>query len=102
MRAVPKKKGASSLEICICNRPISASVATVAMRELEYNLQLFQQEMTAKVKAQRNRLESRPELFLSRYFNILQSKEARERYLKKLQLVDPYEISLTFWNLGLP
>ena len=35
-------------------RPISASVATVAMRELEYNLQLFwqfQQEMIAKVSA---------------------------------------------------
>ena len=34
--------------------PISASVATVAMRQLEYNLQLFwqfQQEMTAKVSA---------------------------------------------------
>ena len=66
------------------------------MRELEYNLQLFWQFQ----QAQQNRLESRPELFLSRYFDILQSKEARERYLKKLQLVDPYEISLTFLNLA--
>ena len=45
--------------------PILASVATVAMRELEYNLQLFwqfQQEMTAKVSAAETSRKS-PELF---------------------------------------
>ena len=42
--------------------------------------------------------------FLSGHFDILQPKEARERYLKKLQSIDghdPYEIGLTIWNLGL-
>ena len=66
-------------------RPISASVATVAMCEVEYNLQLFwqfQQEMTAKVSAgEPSRKSSRA--FLSRYFDIIQSKEARERYLRE-------------------
>ena len=64
------------------------------MRELEYNLQLFwqlQQEMIAKVSAAEPSKKS-SRAFLSRYFDILQSKEARERYLKKLQFVDGHDL----------
>ena len=92
------------------NRLISASVATVATRELYWSttsccFDSFNKKMTAKVSAAEPSKKS-SRAFLSRYFDILQSKEARERYLKKLQFVDGhnlYEInSLTIWNLGLP
>ena len=46
--------------------------------------------MTAKVKAaEPSRKSSRA--FLPSYFDILHSKKARERYLKKLQFVDGHD-----------